>query len=350
MSIKMEQRAFLLLLVLVSVLFLWLLQPFFGPIFWACAIAIIFHPLQSLLTRLWGPRRNLTALVTLLVCLIIVIIPTLFVVASFIHEGLQLYRGIQSGDIDPEGFLTRISETVPLVGTLMANLGINTGNLMEQALDSLMQGSQLLAQHALNIGQNTFRFFLNIALMLYLAFFLLRDGDKLQLLISQALPLGREREALLLQKFAEVTRATVKGNILIAAIQGALGGLIFWALGLPGALLWAVVMAVLSLIPAVGASLIWGPAALYLIAVGDWIQGVVLIVFGVAVIGLIDNVLRPILVGRDTKLPDYVVLLSTLGGLWLLGINGFVVGPLIAALFMAVWGIFIRDFNQHKSP
>jgi len=107
-------------------------------------------------------------------------------------------------------------------------------------------------------------------------------------------------------------------------------------------------MAILSLIPAVGASLIWAPAAIYLIAVGDWIQGIVLIAFGAVVIGLIDNLLRPILVGRDTKLPDYVVLLSTLGGLVLFGINGFVIGPLIAALFMAFWGIFIRDFNQKE--
>lgn len=346
---KMEQRAFLLLLTLVTLLFLWLLQPFFAPIFWACAIAILFHPVQPWFTRLWGDRRNLTALATLTVCVTIVIIPTLLVVASFVHEGLQLYKAIQAGELDPERFIAEISETVPVFGSLLSGLGIDTDNLKQQAINGLMQGGQYFAQHAVDIGQNTFRFFLHFALMLYLAFFLLRDGDKLQQLISQALPLGKEREALLLSKFTEVTRATVKGNILIAAIQGMLGGVIFWLLGLPGALIWAVVMAVLSLIPAVGASLIWVPAALYLIAVGQWIQAAVLVVFGVAVIGLIDNILRPILVGRDTKLPDYVVLLSTLGGLWLLGINGFVVGPLIAALFMVVWGIFIRDFNQDKN-
>ncbi|MDX1588066.1 MAG: AI-2E family transporter [Oleiphilaceae bacterium] len=346
---KMEQRAFLLLLALVSVLFLWLLQPFFAPIFWACAIAILFHPVQPWFGRLWGPRKNLTALATLTLCVTIVIIPTLLVVASFVHEGLQLYRAVQSGELDPERFLTEISETVPLLGSLMSSLGIDTDNLKQQAIDAVMKGGQYFAQHAVDIGQNTFRFFLHMALMLYLAFFLLRDGEKLKRLIRDALPLGEERETLLLNKFAEVTRATVKGNILIAAIQGMLGGLIFWVLGLPGAVLWAVVMAVLSLIPAVGASLIWVPAALYLIAVGHWIQGAILVLFGVVVIGLIDNLLRPILVGRDTKLPDYVVLLSTLGGLWLLGINGFVIGPLIAALFMVVWGIFIRDFNQEEA-
>ncbi len=349
MQTQLEQRSFLLLLAIVTLLFLYLMMPFFGAIFWACAIAIIFFPIQQRLNRLWGERRNLTALVTLGLCVSIVIMPTLVVTASFVHEGVQLYQKIQAGEIDPERFLSEIGDTVPFIGNAMERLGVDLDNLREQTLDALMQGGQLFAQHALDIGQNTLRFFIHFALMLYLAFFLLRDGEKLQQLIGQALPLSKERETLLLRKFAEVTRATVKGNILIAAIQGALGGLMFWVLGLPAALLWGVVMAILSLIPAVGASLIWIPAAIYLIAVGEWIEATVLIVFGTAVIGLIDNLLRPILVGRDTKLPDYIVLLSTLGGLLLFGINGFVVGPLIAALFMAFWGIFIRDFKRPET-
>ena len=128
-------------------------------------------------------------------------------------------------------------------------------------------------------------------------------------------------------------------------VQGALGGIIFWLLGLPAPLLWGVVMAVLSLIPAVGAGLIWLPAAIYLYAVGQFVSATVLLAYGVIVIGLADNILRPILVGRDTKLPDWMVLLSTLGGLSLFGINGFVVGPLVAVLFIAFWQIFGREFK-----
>ena len=207
-------------------------------------------------------------------------------------------------------------------------------------------GSQFLGRQALGVGQNTFQFFLGLALMVYLAFFLLRDGRALVELMIRALPLGDERERLLFAKFAEVTRATVKGNLLIAIIQGALGGLIFWILGISGALLWGVVMAIVSLLPAVGAALVWVPAAIYLAAVGDVVEAVVLTAFGVVVIGLADNLLRPVLVGRDTKLPDYIVLLSTLGGIVMFGINGFVMGPLVAALFMAFWGIFIREFSE----
>ena len=129
-------------------------------------------------------------------------------------------------------------------------------------------------------------------------------------------------------------RATVKGNVLVAVIQGTLGGLAFWVLGVHAPVLWGVVMAFLSLLPAIGAALIWGPVAIYLLATGAIWKGVALIAFGVLVIGLIDNVLRPILVGKETKLPDYVVLVSTLGGLAIFGLNGFVLGPVIVAMFI----------------
>jgi predicted PurR-regulated permease PerM len=163
-------------------------------------------------------------------------------------------------------------------------------------------------------------------------------------LLVKALPLGDERERKLFTKFAEVTRATVKGNIVVAIVQGTLGGIIFALLGIPGALLWGVVMAFLSLIPAVGASLVWLPVSIYLYATGSWIAATILVGYGAIVIGLADNVLRPILVGRDTKLPDYLVLFSTLGGMSLFGITGFVLGPLIAALFLVFWNIFMTEF------
>jgi predicted PurR-regulated permease PerM len=132
----------------------------------------------------------------------------------------------------------------------------------------------------------------------------------------------------------------VKGNIVVALVQGALGGLIFWLLGIHAALLWAVLMAAVSLLPAVGTALIWLPVAVYLLASGSVWKGIVLVAYGVVVIGLVDNVLRPVLVGKDTKLPDYVILVSTLGGIAIFGFNGLVIGPVIAAMFMAAWDIF----------
>ncbi|MBY0418431.1 MAG: AI-2E family transporter, partial [Pararheinheimera sp.] len=202
---------------------------------------------------------------------------------------------------------------------------------------------------ALSIGQNTFGFILSLCLMLYLTFFLLREGPRLVELMIKALPLGDKRERILFAKFAEVTRATVKGNLVVALVQGALGGLIFWLLGLPAPILWGVVMAFLSLLPAVGAALVWLPVSLYWYATGDWVIATILVAYGALVIGLADNILRPLLVGRDTKLPDYLVLFSTLGGITLMGINGFVLGPMVAALFLVFWQIFIDEFQQPQN-
>lgn len=334
------------MLVGVSLAFVLLMKPFFGPIFWAVAIALIFHPVQQLLVRKFGDRPNTNALITLFICMVIVVIPVLVLVTSLIAEGVGIYQQIQDGDIRPGEYIDRVNQSFPAIQSFLAQFDINFSELRDRAVSFFVGGSQFLAKQAIGVGQNTFQFFLGLALMVYLAFFLLRDGSKLIELLIKALPLGDERERLLFAKFAEVTRATVKGNLLIAIIQGALGGLIFWMLGIGGALLWGVVMAIVSLLPAVGAAIVWVPAAIYLAAVGDVLEAVILTAFGVVVIGLADNILRPIFVGRDTKLPDYIVLLSTLGGIVMFGINGFVMGPLVAALFMAFWGIFIREFGH----
>jgi len=346
---KLEQRSFLILLAVVTALFLFLLKPFFAPILWACIIAVLFHPMQVRLEHWWGPRPNTIALVTLLACIVLVVLPVFWLLTSFVQQGVDLYQRIDSGEIRPGQFLDQIRDAFPAIQQLVERFGIDTDQLRESAASAAVAGSRLVAQNAFAVGQSTFEFVLKLAMMLYVAFFLLRDGRRLTDELVHALPLGDERERMLFTKFSEVTRATVKGNLLVAMVQGALGGIIFWILGLPAALLWGVVMTVLSLIPAIGASLVWLPAALYLYATGDWIAATVLIVYGFVVIGLADNLLRPILVGRDTKLPDWMVLLSTLGGLTLFGINGFVVGPLIAVLFIAFWQIFSKEFNPKST-
>ncbi|MDX1755793.1 MAG: AI-2E family transporter [Marinobacter sp.] len=342
---KLERRTFLAMLVGVSLAFILLMKPFFGPIFWAVAIALIFHPVQEWMRARLGERPNTVAMLTLLLCLVIVVIPVIVLVSSLVAEGVSLYQQIQSGEIRPGDYIDKVTQSFPAIQSVLDQFDIDLSGLRERVVNAFVGGSQFLAKQALGVGQNTFQFFLSLALMVYLAFFLLRDGSRLVELLIKALPLGDERERLLFAKFAEVTRATVKGNLLIAIIQGALGGFIFWALDIRGALLWGVVMAIVSLLPAVGAAIVWVPVAVYLAAVGEFIQAAILTGFGVVVIGLADNILRPIFVGRDTKLPDYIVLLSTLGGIVMFGINGFVMGPLVAALFMAFWGIFIREFG-----
>lgn len=344
-----ETRSFLGLLIIVSAVFLLLLQPFFGPIFWAVAISIIFSPTTHWLQRKLPGHDNLNALLTLLLCLVIVIIPLAFTLSSVITQIADFYQRVDSGEVDLTRPVERIQHAFPALEPWLERFGLDMDGLKAKATDGAMTVGKLLAQRSLVFGQSTFAFALGVGVMLYVSFFFLRDGHKIVALLYRALPLGDERERLLFSKFAEVTRATVKGNLIVSLVQGAIGGVTFALLGIGAALLWGVVMAVASLLPAVGAAIVWVPVAIYLFATGQYVASVVLVVVGALLIGLVDNLLRPILVGRDTKLPDYLVLLSTLGGLVLFGISGFVVGPLIAALFIAFWGIFIREFQESES-
>ena len=350
MQERLERRSFIFTLLLVTIAFGFLLKPFFTAIFWACAVALIFHPLYRYLLNRFPSWPNLTALATLLLCIIVVVIPVLAVASSFISEVANLYQKVQSGEINLGAKVEQVRAAFPGINAALERVGLDFDGLKERLLGGLMTAGSLIAKNALALGQNTLNFFVSLGLMLYLTFFLIRDGNSLVALLIRALPLGDEREKLLLAKFAEVTRATIKGNLVVAVTQGTLGGLIFWVLGLPAPLLWGVVMTVLSLLPAVGAAIIWFPAGLYLYAAGDTVKATVLMIYGVAVISLVDNILRPILVGRDTKLPDYIVLFSTVGGLLMFGISGFAIGPLLAALFMAFWEIFMREFIAEGEP
>lgn len=345
---ELERWTFLIALTLVSCLFLFLLQPFFAPILWACIIAILFHPMQIWLQKKLGDRPNFTALITLTVCVFLVVIPVLLLLTSFLQQGIALYQRIDTGEIQPAQYIDRIRQAFPAVQEFLQRIGVDIASLRENATKAALATGSFLTQNAVVVGIGTFNFLLKLALMLYIAYFLLRDGRKLIEKLIFVIPLGDERERLLFQNIAGVARATVKGNLVVAMVQGALGGLIFWILEIPAPLLWGVVMAIFSLIPAVGAGLIWFPAALYLYADGQWVTASILVAYGFLVIGLADNFLRPLLVGRDTKLPDWMVLLSTLGGLALFGINGFVVGPLIAVLFVAFWQIFGEDFMANN--
>lgn len=349
-SPELRQKAFLLMLIAVSVAFIWILLPFYGTVFWAAVLAITFTPFHRKLLGAVGQRRNLAAFTTLLLVLVIVILPVTLMTISLLQEGIVFYQKTRSGELNFGMYFQQIASAAPpwLVNLLDRSGLTNIAELQDMLSSGVLRGSQLIATHALNLGQNAFEFLVSFGIMLYLLFFLLRDGDSLAARIKQAMPLTMEHKRHLSSKFTTVIRATVKGNVAVAAIHGALGGLIFYFLDIQGALLWGFVMAFLSLIPAVGASLIWMPVAVYLLFTGAVWQGTVLIAFGVFVMGLIDNLLRPVLVGRDTKMPDYMVLISTLGGLVLFGLNGFVIGPVIAALFMSAWDLFAAAMDTPR--
>ena len=341
-SASLENRVFLLLLLAVTLAFMWVLWPFYGAVFWGAIFALMFNPLFLLLLKRMPGRRTGAAMATTAIILLLVILPLGLIVASLVQEVAAVYQRMKSGNFNLGAYFQQVYALSPAwVLGLLERFGLgSTGLILERLSASLSKGSQFLATQALSIGQNAFDFIVSFFVMLYLMFFLLRDGAALSRQIEKAVPLetGIRRE--LAGKFVTVIRATVKGNVVVAALQGALGGLTFWMLGIHAPVLWGTLMAFLSLLPAVGAALVWGPVAIYLLVTGAIWKGLILTAVGVLVIGLIDNILRPVLVGKDTKMPDYVVLVSTLGGMAIFGLNGFVIGPVIAAMFMAAWHLF----------
>jgi predicted PurR-regulated permease PerM len=337
-----EDWAFLLLLAAVTAAFAWILWPIFAAVFWAIILALLFAPLYRRLTGALKGRRNLAALATLAVILTMVILPLGIVTGMLVQEAVDLVAKMRSGEINFSRYLQQIFDVMPgWMRSLLDRLGLFDLDAVKERLSAgLATGLQFLAGQAVNVGQQTFDFVVGLFVMLYLLYFLLRDGRELSARVGQAMPLRADLRRGLFRKFATVVRATVKGNLVVALVQGALGGIIFAVLGIPGAFLWGTVMALFSLLPAVGAALVWVPVAAWFLASGALWQGVVLAAYGVLVIGLVDNVLRPLLVGKDTRMPDWIVLISTLGGMAIFGLNGFVIGPLIAAMFMATWDIF----------
>ncbi|HEU4523552.1 MAG TPA: AI-2E family transporter [Gemmatimonadales bacterium] len=337
-----EDRVFLWLVLGVSLAFIWILRPYAGAILWGAVLAIVFAPLNRHLRDRLRQRRAPAAALTLFLIVVLVLFPVALIVQSLIQEGTAVYDRIQSGELDIGAWFRQMRAALPAWAVnLLDRVGLTDMSTLQARLSGfLASGAQLIAGRALAIGQNTFEFVLALFVMLYLLFFLLRDGDVLSRRIREATPLPTGRQRSLAARFTTVIRATIKGNVVVALVQGALGWLIFLILGVGAPVLLGVLIALLSLLPAVGAPAVWLPVSLYLFATGNVWQGTVLALFGAFVIGSADNILRPILVGKDTKLPDYMVLISTLGGIAVFGANGFVIGPVIAALFVTVWEIF----------
>jgi predicted PurR-regulated permease PerM len=350
METASQHKGFILMLGLVTVAFFWLLLPFYGAVLWAVILAIIFQPLQRSLERRLGGQRNLAAMLSVIVCIVIAIIPMTVIVVSLLRQGAQLVLRVQEGELDLLAMLTDLRASLPAwAQSWLERFGAgDLEGLRDRLTDAVASGGQVVAGQVVNVGQNTLHFVASVGVMLYVLFFLFRDGPAVGRSVRDSLPLSDDYSRRLIAMIATVVRATVRGNLIIAVVQGTIGGVTFWLLGIEPALLWGVLMIFLSLLPAVGSALVWVPVAGYLLLTGATAKAVILVLVGVGVIGLIDNLLRPSLVGKDTRLPDYVVLVSTIGGLTLLGINGFVLGPLTAALFIAGWTLFREEQRRAR--
>ncbi|CAN5579989.1 AI-2E family transporter [soil metagenome] len=346
--LDLQNRAFILLIVIVTVAFFWVVRDFWQPVFWASVLAILFARLQQGMTDLLGGRNVIAAIVSLIIIVAVLILPLILVGVVVTREATGIYEQVVAGGVDMDEAVRQAEQVLPAVSQFAERFNIDVQRIEDSMSGMALSVSQYVAGQAWAVGQAGLRFLLMLAIMLYVLFFLLRDGPRIMEGLIRALPLGDVREQRLFSRFASITRATVKGNFVVGLVQGGLGGIAFAALGIGAPVLWGVVMVFFALLPAIGPALVWIPVSIYLLAIGEITRGIILIVFGTLVVGTIDNVLRPILVGRDTRMPDYLILLSTLGGLTLFGLSGLVIGPIFAGLFLTVWEMFVEEYGADQ--
>jgi predicted PurR-regulated permease PerM len=347
------RTAFVLLLVVaVSVLFLAVAWPFLEPLLLGALLAGLFHPLYRWITRLVGGRQSFGAVLALLVLFILVLVP----VSAFLGIVVQQALSVSDQAIPWLRQHVGAASTFNLHDWLvqrfptLADYVPSQEQLLQQAGTAAKSAGTFLVTVLSRMTATTAALILNLFIMLYAMFFFFKDGQKILERIFYYLPLSDEDETRMLARFTSITRATIKGTVVIGIIQGALAGIAFWMAGIQGAAFWGTIMTILSIVPGIGAALVWVPAVIILFVNGQYVAATLLLAWCAAVVGTIDNFLRPALVGRDAKMPDLLILIGTLGGLFLFGPIGFIVGPIVCGLFLTVWDIYGATFKGVLPP
>lgn len=330
---------FLTFVLLVTVSFFLLIKDFLLACFWAIVLAVVFDPVNQSVKQYFKSSEKLPLFLTMMMIILVFVIPVFFITMIITEESTILYQKIQSGEINPQVyFQDTLALLLPKFNKFSHIQALSVEEISASAGNAFTQAVKYIAQQLPALTQNLINLIVQFALAFYILFFLLRDGHLLIRKLISLIPIGDSIETELFERFTSVARATVKGGLIVAVIQGSIGGILFWFVGIPAAFLWGMLMIVLSLLP-IGSTLIWGPAAVILLIQGQTLEAVIILAVGILVIGLMDNFLRPRLIGKDSKMSDYLVLVSTLGGLTWFSLSGFVLGPIIAALFITCWEI-----------
>jgi predicted PurR-regulated permease PerM len=334
---------FFVLLGLVTLLFLYLLKPFFFPLFWAAVIAAIFQPLYRRINRRLD-HPSLSTLLIFLVIAVIILLPAGVVGTLVFNESLSLYEKLSP---DPKNINRGLQNIISLIANnpLADLFNLNKSVLIEKAAEVLRSVTNYIFVNLTTLTQNTLGLLVQFAIMFYALFFFVRDGEKFLRMAMRILPLGMGRERLLYNRFAITARSTLKVTLIIGGIQGVLGGIIFLITDIEGAVIWGLLMIIMAVVPVVGCSIIWGPAGILMLLSGQIWEGVLILASGVLVISMVDNVLRPILIGKDVEMHPLLIFLSSLGGIVLFGFSGFVIGPIIASMLLAIWDMY-EEFQQ----
>lgn len=338
-STRVRTTVVVILLVFISALFVAMIRSFLVTLLLAAIFSALTQPLYRRLLDLLRGKRALASVMTLLVLLLIVVLPLLAFLGVLASQALSISQAagpwIQKQIQEPDEFtqflesLPGFDRLAPYKEEILSKLGQLVGFVGNFLVGGLSAATKL-----------TVSFFFHLFLMLYSMFFFLTDGPAILRKILHYVPLGDEEEALMVDKFVSVSRATIKGTFIIGLVQGLLAGIAFAVAGIQGAVFWGTIMTVLSIIPGVGAAIVWFPAVVYLVVTGQVLTGVLLALFCGLVVGTADNFLRPRLVGRDVKMHELMILFSTLGGIVMFGVVGILLGPIIAALFVTIWEMY----------
>ena len=339
---KVQSIFFFGLITVLSIAMLYIIHPFIYPIFWAAITAVIFYPVHSWLKDHLGVP-NISSLLSILLIIAVVFLPLTLISILIANQSLVIYKEISSNGQYAQQLLgffdfLKTTQLAPYVEQAQTEIIQRANELVKTITLTLINSAQ-------QITSASIRFAVQFAIMIYTLFYFLKDGPKMLKRLMHLSPLEDQYEKKLYEKFTATASATLKSTLIIGGIQGTLGGLTFWLAGIKAALIWGVIMVIIAIIPSLGAAIIMLPAAIVLGLIGNMLSAVIVLI-GAVIVSLIDNFLRPPLIGKDIEMHPLLVLFSTLGGLVIFGISGFIIGPIIASLFLAIISIYDYYYKQ----
>ena len=319
-----------------------IISPFLVPIAWAIVFSVVFYPIYIFISR-YVKVKSIASTITVLIVLVAIIAPITYLSFLLIGELEKLGDYTNSGGLEFVRDLFEKIKASPHFEKLSSLIG--DGNMMptsDQLMDSIKKIGSILAQYLSVRITNVISAAINFLFTLFTIFFLFTDGPGFLTKLKNYLPFNEEQKTRLAAQMKDMIVSTVYGGVAVAVIQGFLGGIAFYVIGIESPVLWGIAMSVMSFVPLLGTLAIWGPTSAYLLIQGDYMHGVGLILFGIFVISMVDNILKPLIIGSRTKMPTIVIFFSVLGGIKAFGIIGLIMGPLIMAVFVSVFEIFVH--------
>jgi predicted PurR-regulated permease PerM len=329
----------LVILTLLGYLSFQIISPFLVPIAWAIVFSVVFYPIYAFISK-YIKVKSIASSITVLIILVAIIVPITYMSFLLIGELEKFGDYTSSGGLEFVRDLFEKMKASPHFERLSSLMGEGNMPTSDQVLDNIKKIGGLLAEYLSIRITNIISAAINFLFMIFTIFFLFIDGPGFLTKVKDYMPFNEEQKTRLATQMKDMIVSTVYGGVIVAIIQGILGGFGFYVIGIDSPVIWGIAMSVMSFVPLLGTLSIWGPASIYLLSQGDYLHGIGLILFGTFVISMVDNILKPLIIGSRTKMPTIVIFFSVLGGIKAFGIIGLIMGPLIMAVFVSVFEIF----------